>query len=380
MIFFIYIGALFIVILIAMGILWKKLSEYQNTYEQNEFTRERIEDEKRAPQLTFDKYIEGVSAQSLAQLWLDSHPGTLETEETVTSYYEEILSSQDVPVEYFKDSSYTEEVPVFKASSGDTDIYKVTLSGRGLNWEVSEITLFAEGTGSDDLIVPEGFSVKCNGRVLDEKNISKSGIVCFPYDSEREKFEYDDVMTGEIFLVEYHLENLLTEPEIVIQDREGNEVERNEESYYPIYPDDDTIEYVRDWSLGFLTSYLNYYIYGKAGIDEHLAAAQSYTFPGSPAWDALVNAYEDSVSWAYGHSNLRNEIITVHKPVMWADNLCSIDITYHAYAWRNGEELDYSRQDERIRMILADYGYGYKIYAFDVSPKGEYGDTLDIPE
>ena len=380
MIFFIYIGALFIVILIAMGILWKRLSEFQNTYEQNEFTRERIEDEKRAPQLTFDKYIEGVSAQSLAELWLDNHPGTLETKETVTAFYEEIMSSSENPVEYYKDSSYTDEIPVFKASAGDTDIYKVTLSGRGLNWEVSDITLFAEGTESDDLTVPEGYTVKCNGIVLDEKNITKSGIVCFPYDSEREKFGYNDVMTGEVFLVDYHVENLLNKPEIVIEDRNGNEVERNEDSQYPIYPDDDTIVFIRDWSLGFLKAYLNYYIYGKAGIDEHLTAAQSYTFPGSPASNALVNAYEDSVSWAYGHSNLRNEIITLHKPVMWADNLCSIDITYHAYAWRNGQELDYSRQDERIRMILADYGYGYKIYAFDVSPKGEYGETMEIPE
>ncbi len=98
MIFFIYIGALFIVILIAMGILWKRLSEFQNTYEQNEFTRERIEDEKRAPQLTFDKYIEGVSAQSLAELWLDNHPGTLDTKETVTAFYEELMTSSETPV------------------------------------------------------------------------------------------------------------------------------------------------------------------------------------------------------------------------------------------------------------------------------------------
>ncbi len=380
MIFFIYLGVLLIAILVTMGILWKKLSEYQNKYEQNEFTRERIEDEKRAPQLTFENYIEGISSDDLASIWINNHPGTFETQETVTAYYDELITSGEEGIEYFKDNSYTEEIPVFKASVGDVDVYRVTLSGRGLNWEVSEITLFAEGEESFDVTVPEGFTVKCNGKELDDENIIKSDIVCFPYDSEREKYGYDQLMQGEIFLNEYHVGDLLSPPEITITDRNGNEIPFAEETGYFIYPDEETVKAVEEWSLAFLKSYLNYYIYGKAGIDEHLASAQSYTFSGSPAWNALLNAYEDSVSWAYGHSNLRNELIAVHKPVMWADNLCTIDITYHAYAMRNGQELDYSRQDERIRMILADYGYGFRIYAFDVSPKGEYGEEEILPE
>ena len=374
MIFFIYLGVLLIAILIATGILWKKLSEYQEKYEQNEFTRERIEDEKRSPQLTFEEYTEEITSKDLASIWINDHPGTFETQETVTAYYEGLIASGEDGLEYFKDDSYTDEIPVFKASVGDVDVYRVTLSGRGVNWEVSETALFAEGEESVDVTVPEGFTVKCNGKALDEKNITKSKIVCFPYDSEREKYGYDQLMQGEVFLNEYHVGELLCTPEITIADRNGNELPFAEGSGYFIYPDEETVRSVEEWSLAFLKSYLNYYIYGKAGIDEHLAAAQSYTFPGSPAWNALINAYEDSVSWAYGHSNLRNELISVHKPVMWADNLCTIDITYHAYAMRNGRELDYSRQDERIRMILVDYGYGYRIYAFDVSPKGEYGE------
>lgn len=382
MIFFIYLGVLLIAILIATGILWKKLSEYQDKYEQNEFTRERIEDEKRSPQLTFEEYTEEITSKDLASIWINDHPGTFETQETVTAYYDGLIASGEDGLEYFKDDSYTDEIPVFKASVGDVDVYRVTLSGRGVNWEISETALFAEGEESVDVTVPEGFTVKCNGKALDEKNITKSKIVCFPYDSEREKYGYDQLMQGEVFLNEYHVGELLCTPEITIADRNGNELPFAEGSGYLIYPDEETVRSVEEWSLAFLKSYLNYYIYGKAGIDEHLAAAQSYTFPGSPAWNALINAYEDSVSWAYGHSNLRNELISVHKPVMWADNLCTIDITYHAYAMRNGRELDYSRQDERIRMILADYGYGYRIYAFDVSPKGEYGEeeTLETQE
>jgi len=382
MIFFIYLGVLLIAILIATGILWKKLSEYQDKYEQNEFTRERIEDEKRSPQLTFEEYTEEITSKDLASIWINDHPGTFETQETVTAYYEGLIASGEDGLEYFKDDSYTDEIPVFKASVGDVDVYRVTLSGRGVNWEVSETALFAEGEESVDVTVPEGFTVKCNGKALDEKNITKSKIVCFPYDSEREKYGYDQLMQGEVFLNEYHVGELLCTPEITIADRNGNELPFAEGSGYFIYPDEETVRSVEEWSLAFLKSYLNYYIYGKAGIDEHLAAAQSYTFPGSPAWNALINAYEDSVSWAYGHSNLRNELISVHKPVMWADNLCTIDIAYHAYAMRNGRELDYSRQDERIRMILVDYGYGYRIYAFDVSPKGEYGEeeTLETQE
>lgn len=382
MIFFIYLGVLLIAILIATGILWKKLSEYQDKYEQNEFTRERIEDEKRSPQLTFEEYTEEITSKDLASIWINDHPGTFETQETVTAYYDGLIASGEDGLEYFKDDSYTDEIPVFKASVGDVDVYRVTLSGRGVNWEISETALFAEGEESVDVTVPEGFTVKCNGKALDEKNITKSKIVCFPYDSEREKYGYDQLMQGEVFLNEYHVGELLCTPEITIADRNGNELPFAEGSGYLIYPDEETVRSVEEWSLAFLKSYLNYYIYGKAGIDEHLAAAQSYTFPGSPAWNALINAYEDSVSWAYGHSNLRNELISVHKPVMWADNLCTIDITYHAYAMRNGRELDYSRQDERIRMILADYGYGFRIYAFDVSPKGEYGEeeTLETQE
>ncbi|MBR6160126.1 MAG: hypothetical protein IKQ40_07460, partial [Lachnospiraceae bacterium] len=259
MIFFIYLGVLLVAILVTMGILWKKLSEYQDKYEQNEFTRERIEDEKRSPQLTFEEYAEGITSKDLAALWISDHPGTFETEESVTAYYDKLIASDEKGLEYFKDNAYTEEVPVFKASVGDTDVYRVTLSGRGVNWEVSEMVLFAEGKESADVTVPEGFTVKCNGKALDEKSISKSGIVCFPYDSEREKYGYDQLMQGEIFLNEYRVADLLCPPVITVVDKNGNEAPYSEGSEYLIYPDEETTVSVEEWSLAFLKSYLNYY-------------------------------------------------------------------------------------------------------------------------
>ena len=386
--YLVYLGLLLVAAFVVIGILWKKLVVFQNAEEEKEMTEERLRKEEQAPQLFFMDFVESLDADLLAKEWLADNPDSLDTLDTASAYFNDLIESDAEGYKYFRANDYSDEVPAYIVELGGEKLAEIKLSGKALNWDVSDIEVYAQGSETVCVDIPIGYSVSCNGKVLDDSFISEADIVRFPYDKQREEFAYDEVLENEIKWNVYSADGFLTAPKVEITDREGNLLSGEEtdsivaigstgsavknEDFVRIHPDENLTKKLQDTATGFLEAYLIYYTYGKAGIDDHIAKAQSYCFAKSPADKSLINAYEDSVSWAYGHTNLRNEILQLGNPVMWADNCCSVDIEYHAYAKRGGEELDYSRRDEMIRIMLVDMGSGYKVYAFDVSPVGSY--------
>ncbi len=378
-IFFVYLGLLAVAAVIVLGLLWKKLVIYQAEEEEKEALEERLRAEEQAPQLFFMNYVSGLDSDLLAQNWLEDNSDSLETFDTAKQYFDELISSDEEGFVYYRADSYSDASPKYIVELGGSVIADIGLVGSGLKWEVGDIEVHASGDNTVSFEIPDGFTMSCNGKELGDEYILQSDIVRFPYDREREVFNYDEVLTNEIKWNVYGAGGFLIPPEVLIKDRNGEVLvdavyDGSEEGPFDflVYSPDDLEKGLQESAVGFLEAYLTYYTYGKNGIDDHIAAAQAFCFSGSPADKSLINAYEDSVSWAYGHTNLRNEILELGRPVMWADNCCSVDIKYHAYAKRGGEELDYSRRDEMIRIVLIDKGSGYKVYAFDVSPAGSY--------
>ena len=363
------------VALFFLALLWRSLVIYQTDYEDEQQVLETLRNAERAPQRTFMQYAEGLTAEDFASLWMEDNQDSPESLSTASKYFEDLLDSSEI--RFFKSRKSTKKAPVFEIYAGDSKLAGVYLGGAGSKWEINDVQVFARGEEEFSCCVPEGTKVFLNGNELGSDYFKKDRIVKFPYDKERDL--YKDLLKNEVMWTEVKAEDLLSVPEFEIKAKEGEILSKKEtgddsESFYILYADEDLTEKLTPMSEGFLNAYLTYYTYGKNMIDDHIAKAQSYCFSGSPADKSLINAYEDSVSWAYGHTNLRNEILDEGKPVKWADNCYSIDIKYHAYAKRGGEELDYSRQDEFIRIVMLDKGNGYKVYAFDVSPEGEFLD------
>ena len=374
-IYFVYLGMLVAVALFFLALLWRSLVIYQTDYEDEQQVLETLRNAERAPQRTFMQYAEGLTAEDFASLWMEDNQDSPESLSTASKYFEDLLDSSEI--RFFKSRKSTKKAPVFEIYAGDSKLAGVYLGGAGSKWEINDVQVFARGEEEFSCCVPEGTKVFLNGNELGSDYFKKDRIVKFPYDKERDL--YKDLLKNEVMWTEVKAEDLLSVPEFEIKAKEGEILSKKEtgddsESFYILYADEDLTEKLTPMSEGFLNAYLTYYTYGKNMIDDHIAKAQSYCFSGSPADKSLINAYEDSVSWAYGHTNLRNEILDEGKPVKWADNCYSIDIKYHAYAKRGGEELDYSRQDEFIRIVMLDKGNGYKVYAFDVSPEGEFLD------
>ncbi len=389
-VYLIYIGLLVAASACLLWLLWKKLVAYQTEQDEKEANEEYLLQKERAPQKFFMEFAEGMDAGMLAKEWFSDNPYAMENEETCKRYFEGLLSSDEGGLTFYRDYAYTDEVPVYTADLAGREIAKITLAGKDFAWEVSDISVYAEGREEIALEVPDGYTIRCNGFELDDEFLVKSGIVRFPYDNERDSFKYGDILVNEIKWNKYSAGGFLVPPDIEITDCYGDilspgDVERaklaaggsqsgdgQSGDFLKIYPDVEISVDLTDQAVGFLDAYIAYYTYGKNQIDEHIEAAQALCFPGSPADRSLINAYEDSVSWAYGHTNPRVELLAVGRPVLWADNCCTVDIKYHAYAKRGGEEVDYSRGDEMIRIVLVDKGKGYKVYAFDVSPTGNY--------
>lgn len=374
-IYFVYLGMLVAVALFLLALLWRSLVIYQTDYEDEQQVLETLRNAERAPQRTFMQYAKGLTAEDFASLWMEDNQDSPESLSTASKYFEDLLSSSEIS--FFKSRKSTKKAPVFELYAGDSKLAGVYLVGAGSKWEINDVQVFARGKEEFSCCVPEGTKVFLNGNELGSGYFKKDGIVKFPYDKERDL--YKDLLKNEVMWTEVKAEDLLSVPEFEIKAKEGEILSEKEtgdasKSFYILYADEDLTEKLTGVSEDFLNAYLTYYTYGKNMIDDHIAKAQSYCFSGSPADKSLINAYEDSVSWAYGHTNLRNEILDEGRPVKWADNCYSIDIKYHAYAKRGGEELDYSRQDELIRIVMLDKGNGYKVYAFDVSPEGEFLD------
>jgi hypothetical protein len=377
--YLVYLGIIFIGCLVLLGLLWKKLTVYQTEYDEKQRLEAVMEQLEQAPQKAFEQYMDGFDIETLATEWIDTHE-TYDSLNTAKKYFDDKYRMCDEGFTCFKAADYTDKAPAYEIYLGDEKVARIGLTGSGLKWDAELTEVFAKGEYSVTEDVPDGYKVMCNGKELSEDCMEKSGIVRFPYDNERETSGYDSCLTDEITWNLYKVEGLLTEPEVVIYtaddakvtDGDFIAVDGSDEAFVVIHADNKTASKLQTDAQGFLNAYLTYYVYGRNHIDDHIAAAQSYCFAKSPADKSLINAYEDSVGWAYGHTDLRNEVLEVGMPVMWAKNCCSIDIKYHAYAKRGGEELDYSRKDEMIRIVFVDKGKGYKVYAFDVSPKNSY--------
>ena len=383
-VFRVYIEILVLISLSVIAYLFLNMVKYQSAQDEQMKAEKYAEDLKRAPQLFFEGYADEVTPEHLAELWYGDGKDKFDSLENAEKYFTDKLANAER--EYYKDRSYTDENPAYRMDLDGEKTLVVTLEGKDLEWSVKEEQCFAGGSEEISVTVPMDYTVKLGGNEIDDKYIAEKDISFFPYDKENATWKYSEVLKDEILYKNIKVSGMLEELKLEITDADGNAIDydprniaedgedtglvsnvNSDKEYLRIAPDEVLDGKIRNFSKKFLESYLVYLTYGRNGLAEHLSAALSYTWPGSPAANSLHASNIDGISWATIHSNTRVEIIKEYDPVRWAGNCCSIDLTYHCYAMRGGEEVDYSRQDETIRIMLTDMGQGYyMIYAFEL--------------
>lgn len=352
--------ALFAVI---WGVLWFFLGRYQQKVDAEEAVRaeeQAAKDaelaqknaEKRAPQLAFSEWFESLSGDKLAELWFEAHPGSSDSRETVSGYLNGLLGAEDVKC--FKGLDSSEAAPVFVVKSGDEVLLRVKMVGSGTEWSVGETELAVGGDNSGSVRAASGIKVFCNGIELTDKYI----------DGEGELLSYaplKDKLVAPVRTLSYNVSDMLLAPEFSFEPPEGMSICETESGDHLLCLEGSTAENCKAKAVSFVKAYLYYILKGGNGTTGNLWQALAYVASDSQAFKDLQDSYI-GVVWNSDHQNVNTDDMTAGDLIVWADNCCSVDISYNASGFVNGVEDKYSAV---MRVYFINNGYGYEIHGFE---------------
>ena len=338
------------------------LIDYQAQADAQQEEQERKIKESRAPQKAIEEYAAGLDAGWWADRLIEqesTEPGPhLDTESMILDYFSSLLEKEQAGLYRAKD--WTEDRPVYTELIGDGSqaSARLYLSGKGTDWKVSDAEISVPKNCSGTVEALAGCSVYCNGILLDDSFSSPAESGRFPFPDHEEELEEP------VQWLTWRVSDLLCEPELRVEQPEGMDAQYSDVYGYDVYSmTGDEGERIKNRAEAFLRSYLTLVTNGGEGTDERMAACLSLVRKGSTAYDVL-NGSRGSIEVSMGYSDLRIEIIERDEPVIWAENACTADICYHAYARYQGAERDYSVDDETLRILFLDQGSGYEICAF----------------
>lgn len=207
---------------------------------------------------------------------------------------EELIKNSNVSYKLEKNNKSAQEV-IYGIYANDSKIMSVTLNVKKQNqrlgmfsyptWQVKECKLGGDrGVFYYDIMVPSNYTVKVNSNKLNESYISDSKT-----DSNYEIFtKYTDLPK----MINYKLDNFTTQPDIVIEDENGNkldyEVKNHKVEVSSLFKSVDTydeakkyiakeinpLDIAEKWSL-FLTDDLKGERHGFTGLSQYLVKGTS---------------------------------------------------------------------------------------------------------
>ena len=299
-----------------------------------------------APQLAFEAWRSELTADYWTDLWYAQAPCGLDVRESVR----EIMAERFAPdaIEAYKAAGFTDEAPAYVLKSGEDSLARITLTGSGLDWSVSEVELLIEGTCSASVTVADSFHVFCNGKEMGREYTENAGS----------RFRYeplDDRLEGAVTWVSYSVEGLLLEPELTVVPPEGYGALRTEDGSYLLAMTEDTSPYT-SWSVDFVRAYLYYYMSGLVDTRANMNAVLSYLTPGTPAYQAILETY-NGVSWSTDYTGIDTSKTTAGDVLVWADNCFSVDVSYDADCISGWTHFDYADATMRIYFLRTNTGY-----------------------
>lgn len=357
----IYLCVLAVIWIGVLAVLWRYLARFQAEMDA-EAARQAAEQAQaaydtavyRAPQLAFEAWQNTRTADFWTDLWYSTASNDLDDREQVTGYMGQLFASG--AVQAFKDAAFTQEAPVYLLKHGDTTLARVTLSGSGLDWQVTDVALTVPGTHAVTVWAAEGCRVLCNGRLLDDTFRAAENGVVSPAIPPAAQLE------NPVSLVCYTVDGLLLEPEITVEPPEGFGLTQDADGRYLLSPERDTSAYA-EWAVKFVRAYLNYYMSGEENTEDNLRAALAYLTPDTQAYQELLNTYY-GVVWNHIYSDIDTSKTAAGPVILWADNCFSVDVSYDADCTTDGQHVDFA--DATMRIYFLSSGNGYDISHFEV--------------
>ena len=299
-----------------------------------------------APQLAFEDWQSGLTADYWTDLWYAKAPSDLDARELVREFMAEHFASD--AVEAYKAAGFTDETPVYVLKNGEDSLARITLTGSELNWSVSEVELLIEGTCSASVTVADSCHVYCNGREMG-KEYAESAESRFHYELLEDRLE------GAVAWVSYSVEGLLLEPELTVEAPEGFHAVRTKEGDYLLALVGDDSAYA-DRATAFVRSYLYYYMSGGYNTLNNMYGVLSHLTYGTKAYQDIQWTYE-GVIWTTVYSDIDTSKTAAGSVLIWADNCLSVDVAYNADCTLAGQHVDYADATMRIYFLQTDKGY-----------------------
>ena len=353
-----YVIILSVLIVAICAVLWVFLSRYQKDrdaeaealrIQQEELYRQQEEAEtiRRAPQKAFEAWLASTNPDYWTDLWQNERSQPLESREIVRNAMERHFSA----AEPFRASEYSAQAPVYVLKEGDQTLARIYLSGSDANWTVSQVDMVLEGTESASVQAITGSHIYCNGVELGQEYVT---------DSES-SFEYaplSNQLVNPVSMLTYTVDGLLEPPVLSADPPEGHNLVQTEDGKFLLTLSPSEGDVYKQKAVDFVRAYLYYYMSGYSNTQGNLYYALGFLTQGTQAYSDLQDTYL-GVVWNTAYANIDTKNTVAGDVVLWADNCCSVDVSYDAKCTLNGQPIDYATATMRIYFLKGNNGTFY---------------------
>ena len=354
----VYVIIMLAIILAICAVLWIFLTRWQGRKDAEaaqeaarlaEIREAQAEAEaiRRAPQETFQAWLAGTNPDYWTELWYAKAPSDLDDRDAVRGWMTEHFAA----AEPFRATEYTADSPVYVLREGDDTLARIHLSGQGKEWSVSQVDMLVEGKESASVSTLTGSRVFCNGRELGAEYITETSS----------PFTYSplaDRLVNPVERITYTVEGLLLPVELTAESPAGQKLTQTAEGDFLPCLEGEAADAMAKRSVDFVRAYLFYYMKGSDNTQGNLYYALSFLTAGTQAYRDLNDTYI-GVVWNTVYANVDTSKTTASDVVIWADNCCSVDVTYDADCTLAGNPIDYLDGTMRIYFLKADNGTYY---------------------
>lgn len=351
----VYLVLLLAVCVGALYLLWTKLDDYQQNLNREAEEKARIEAQKaldeaeqRAPQLAFEAFLQSTDADYWTEQWFACHPESYDDPAQVR----ELLARRFDKDGYqaWKASDFTDEHPRYVLKDGGEALAHVELSGSGMNWTVSDVSVHLDGTHEGTIKAPEGYTIRCNGRLFEHGSVEK----------EQKLFDmadYADEIVDPITWNTYTVSHQLFDPKLEAEAPEDILTKTDEDGVVYYILGDEEASYYQKKAEDFIYDLLRYYMMGNYNTYNNMRDVLNHVAADSQA-RKLINDSYDGVSWDPCNANVSYDAKPGDARVL-ASNCLLVEVAYHAEGIANGNQ---NIADGTYRVYFLDRGNGMQIF------------------
>lgn len=310
--------------------------------------------EKAQPSHAIDRYITSFDSSHIRAIssdFVSSLDHTIQSEEESYRLIEDLF---DDSLRYAKNSAEsTEDRLVYAIISDDRTLGTMVLNRAESNgdtvWSVSDERFdFSELLNSDEIVVPEDWTVSCNGNVLGEQYVVERGI-CYP--SMQEAYDYGFDLPK---LTRYAISNYIGTVTFELHDAEGNEAfAENDPSDYKLTGNCSAEQTARmdDFARRLLPLYIAFMSNTNHNAYDNYIRVYPYLLPGSDLANRFYNAIAGQ-TWSHSQGDVLHDVV-VNCVYEVADGEYMIDVDYKVDTTGSGITTE---NDAGMLIVAVDQG------------------------